>query len=94
MTGPALESASRHLSWHRFLCLCAGFVAAAGAELLGAGPVLTQIGAQPLSVVITIAILTAATIIPLQKVRGQTNKVQWDYRLAEGFSTSTVTHFR
>lgn len=44
-----------------------GFVAGAGAEIFGAGPILGQLSASPQPVLFLIALLTAATIIPIQK---------------------------
>lgn len=44
-----------------------GFVAAAGAEIFGAGPVVTQLGESPQPVLILLALIVASTIIPLYK---------------------------
>lgn len=44
-----------------------GFVAAAGAEIFGAGSVITQLGNCPQPVLVTLALIVASTIIPIYK---------------------------
>lgn len=49
--------------------LCAGFVAAAGAEIFGSGSVLSQLSAAPQVVLVLMGLVVASSIIPIYKVR-------------------------
>jgi hypothetical protein len=56
-----------HTHTHTHTLFCTGFLAAALAEILGAGSVLNQFAAGPQLVVITIGLITAGTVIPIVK---------------------------
>jgi hypothetical protein len=50
------------------MCVAAGFLAAAGAEIAGSGTFLAQLGKAPLPIVLILALVTAASIVPVVKV--------------------------
>jgi hypothetical protein len=75
---------------------CAGFVAGASAEILGAGPLLGQLSKFPQPVLAVMLLITAGSIIPVVKGSegGYLQSLRETYTIPEGVFTEPLVRQR
>ena len=77
------------------LPLPAGFLAGAGAEIFGAGPILGQLSRAPQPALLVMALITAGSIVPIVKgAKGEyLQSLRDTYTLPEGVFTEAMEKF-